>query len=534
MMRNTTDSASEYINKQKKKPPRIAVRMFVLLMLFIALIFTAIFAAFTYFMNDYISRDMTNQLENAVFDIKVRFHADIMREIPHMTVITTEWVTIDGVRIRHPVLRLDYRQIVNMITHYIRETNSRTEVNLVLYSVGNYGAEDYARLFPDDSYVMLNLSDMDNLMQIVQMTDITDRGGIMRASNAHGSYYFTNVDLGELFGEVFRGISVALYISTEEYDELIRSIYNMLLIILIAATVFMLVYAIFISRSISKPIRKLCGFADEIGRGNFGRNEYEFRDKELSDLNRRMNETARKLEINDADQKTFFQNVSHELKTPLMSIKGYAEGIKYGIFASETEKDSASDIIIQESERLNDLVADLLYISKMDSSAQKQAEPESANLGDIVESCAQRLRGVLINSQDIHANDTNDKNDKKEIIINHPRSGIYIECNEESLSRAIMNIAANCLRYAKTVVSIEYYESSGNSVILKIRDDGDGIDSQDLPHIFKRFYKGKGGKHGIGLSIAKAIIEQHGAQIHAENRTDTDGFGAEFTIKFVK
>jgi signal transduction histidine kinase len=299
----------------------------------------------------------------------------------------------------------------------------------------------------------------------------------------------------------------------------------MLLVILISATVFTLVYVIFISRSISKPIQKLCGFADEIGRGNFKRNEYAFQDRELIDLNRRMNETARKLEISDEDQKTFFQNVSHELKTPLMSIKGYAEGIKYGIFSSEKEHENASDIIIAESDRLNDLVADLLYISKMDSSNQAKTENfVSADLGGIAEDCADKLRGVLISSK-------NAGSKEKKISIYHPKRGIYIKCDEESLIRAIMNITANCLRYSETVVNIDYYES-GDNIILSIKDDGAGIDGHDLPNIFKRFYKGKGGKHGIGLSIAKAIAEQHGAQIHANNREKCSG--AEFTIIFNK
>jgi signal transduction histidine kinase len=297
----------------------------------------------------------------------------------------------------------------------------------------------------------------------------------------------------------------------------------MLIIILIAATVFTLVYVIFISRSISKPIQKLCGFADEIGRGNFKRNEYAFKDRELIDLNLRMNETARKLEISDEDQKIFFQNVSHELKTPLMSIKGYAEGIKYGIFSSESEKSEASDIIIGESDRLNDLVVDLLYISKIDSSKQAQTENYmSVSLGAILEDCADKLRGILIDSKNSGAQ-------AKTIKINHPKHDIFIECDEENLMRAIMNITANCLRYAETTVSIEYYEN-GDKIILNIKDDGAGISEQDLPHIFKRFYKGKGGKHGIGLSIAKAIIEQHGAQLFARNREDCPG--AEFIIEF--
>ena len=491
----------------------IAFRMFILLILFICLIFTAVFASFNYFMNYYISRDMTNQLRNARLDIEVRFHADIMRQLPQF--VSHFELREHGVR---RVMRVDYHRISTMITRYIRETNSKSEVNLVLYRAG-----EYERLFPTDMYEALNvpdIDDMDNIISIVRANGLTGEDDIVRVSNPHGSYYLTNVNLGALFGEVFDNVFVALYISTEKYDELIASIYNMLLIILIAAAAFTFVYAIFISRSISKPIQKLCGFADDIGRGNFKRNEYEFRDKELVDLNRRMNETARKLEINDEDQKIFFQNVSHELKTPLMSIKGYAEGIKYGIFSSESEKNNASGIIIEESERLNDLVADLLYISKMDLKQPKTDNFTAASLGGLLEDCADRLRGVLINSQD-----------KKNIIINHSRRDIYIKCDEESLFRAVMNITANCLRYAQTAVCIEYYES-GDSVVLKIKDDGAGIDSSDLPNVFKRFYKGKGGKHGIGLSIAKAVIERHGAQIQAANRTDCSG--AEFTVIFDK
>ena len=95
-----------------------------------------------------------------------------------------------------------------------------------------------------------------------------------------------------------------------------------------------------------------------------------------------------------------------------------------------------------------------------------------------------------------------------------------------------MNITANCLRYAETTVNINYFEN-GDKIILNIKDDGAGIEEQDLPNIFKRFYKGKSGKHGIGLSIAKSIIERHGARISAGNRLDGES-GAEFVIEFGK
>jgi len=466
-------------------------------------------------MRGYISRDMTSQLENAHLDIAVRFHADITRQLPQ--VVSHIELEEHGLRL---VRRVDYGEIVRMIARYIRETNTRSDVSLVLYSIGTPGMDDYTRLFPSDGYEMLNLQDMDNVMQLVQANSLTAVNGITQAVNSHGSYYLTAINLGELFGDGLGGLFIALYISTEKYNELVANIYFTLLVILIAAMVLALVCTLLISRSISKPIQKLCGFADEIGRGNFRRNEYAFRDRELIDLNKRMNETAHKLEISDEDQKLFFQNVSHELKTPLMSIKGYAEGIKYGIFSNEDEKHSASNIIIEESDRLNNLVADLLYISKIDSSQAESSDYISANLGGILEGCADKLRGVLINSRG---------SQQKNISINHPKRDIYIKCNEESLMRAFMNIIANCLRYAETAVYIIYKES-GDKIIISIKDDGAGIDEQDLPNIFKRFYKGRCGKHGIGLSIAKAIIEQHDARIIAGNRTDASG--AEFTLEF--
>jgi len=235
-----------------------------------------------------------------------------------------------------------------------------------------------------------------------------------------------------------------------------------------------------------------------------------------------MNETAAKLEKNDEDQKIFFQNVSHELKTPLMSVRGYAEGIKYGVFAGEKERTDAANIIIAESERLDALVSDLLYISKMDASDAfgEAGSPEKIDPVRLAENCAEKLRGLLIN-----------QNNSKKIEVLRPPEELYIYGDGESLMRALMNVVANCVQYAETLVEISFHETK-TGVFLFVKDDGAGIDESDLPNIFKRFYKGKSGKHGIGLAIAKSIIEHNGASITADNRLD--GAGAEFVIEFVK
>jgi len=495
------------VNTGNKKPAGIAFRMLLLMLIFIILIFSSIFLSFNFFIEDYVRRDMNGQLETAVNDINLNANYIVFN---YGTRIEMNPFTGDYTVSRDPM------SIYMAVTRYLRNKNENSEVNTIIYY-------DYTRIFPDENADMFqNLNEMDNILEAVKLNNLTDENFIYKTSTNSGNYYLTNVDLGALYS--LPGFSAIFYISSNKYDIFIQNIYFMLLIILITAMFFTVIYVLFISRSISKPIQKLCSFADEIGHGNFSRNNYSFKDRELIDLNRRMNETAGKLEKNDEDQKTFFQNVSHELKTPLMSIKGYAEGIKYKVFESEKDMINSMDIIISESDRLNELVADLLYISKIDSfENHKNTENMTReNLIEIIKNCVEKLRGLLINHE---------TNKNKQITVILPAKDIYINCSEENLMRAVMNIIANCVQYAKTEIEISFYENE-NKIILYIKDDGSGIDENDLPNIFKRFYKGKTGKHGIGLAITKSIIEQHNAKITARNRIDITG--AEFIIEFDK
>ncbi|MCL1794191.1 MAG: HAMP domain-containing histidine kinase [Oscillospiraceae bacterium] len=483
---------------EKEKPSGIALRMLTLMLVFILLIFSLIFFSFNFFIGEYVQNDMENQLSNAINDINQN-KLSFLAEAPH--------IKINNIIIADP-------SVVYMnLLRYLKNKNANSEVNAIIYT-----SADYRRQYPNMENDMLsNLREMDNILQAIRKNGYTKTNTIYKTSADFGNYYLTNVNLDSLFG--LTGFSAVFYVSSAKYDDFVDNIYKMLLSILVIAMLFTIVYVLFISRSISKPIKKLCVFADEIGHGNFSRNEYSFADKELIDLNRRMNETAEKLEKNDENQKTFFQNVSHELKTPLMSIRGYAEGIKYGVFESQKDKNNAAEVIISEAERLNDLVADLLYISKIDN-CQGMVFEQNVDLVELSEICADKLRGLLV---------TQEKNKNKTIEVIRPAKEIYVACSGEDLMRAIMNIVANGIQYAKKSVEISFYEN-GQSAFMYIKDDGPGISEQDLPNIFKRFYKGSSGKHGIGLSIAKTIIEQHGASVTAINRPDEPG--AEFIIEF--
>ena len=278
-----------------------------------------------------------------------------------------------------------------------------------------------------------------------------------------------------------------------------------LLAILIAGVLSMLMtYPLIFST------QKLSRFAKRISKGDFKPVRGHIVSKELSELGDVMNQMAYRLEESDIEQKTFFQNASHELRTPLMSIQGYAEGLKYGVFEAEEDRDNAIDVIIAETGRLSSLVENLLSISKMDMSRSGNYEVKKQNI-DVTKICdtiIDRVRGNFIHED-------------KAIINDIDIQSIYIYGNENDLIRCLENIFSNCLRYCKNAVSFSCkLDDSGSNVVFTISDDGPGIAPEVVDHLFERFSKGADGKHGIGLALAKAIAEEHNGTVNAYNKPE--------------
>ena len=306
-----------------------------------------------------------------------------------------------------------------------------------------------------------------------------------------------------------------LYLDSSPYLAFAESIYGILIVILVIALTLSLLVSLFVSNSIIRSIRKLTAFASKIGSGIFKRQEFNFFDKELDILAADMNAMADKLDQTDKEQKTFFQNASHELRTPLMSIQGYAEGIRYKVF---DDIDSASDVIISESQRLTGMVENLLNISRMDTAAAgRQAIPKHIfDLKELLESVVEKMRCSALLSQ-------------KNISLHLSEKDVHVLGNENDLFRAFENIVSNGLRYAKTSVDLTLEIKSPAQVVVSITDDGKGVSDELLPLIFERFSHGEDGKHGIGLALVKAIILEHKGTVTAMSRTDGTS-GAVFTV----
>ena len=205
---------------------------------------------------------------------------------------------------------------------------------------------------------------------------------------------------------------------------------------------------------------------------------------------------GRDIEKEAERQQTFFQNASHELKTPLMAIQGYAEGIQAGVM----DTGGAAEVILEESDRMTELVEELLDISKIDMGRQLALSEMDVRelLYDSIRAVEPAAAGGIA------------------IVPDFSEEPVMVSCDDTRLRRAVTNILSNGVRYARSQLRLTC-RADKRQVTIRIQDDGDGIAEEDLPHIFDRFYMGRSGKSGIGLALTKEIVHLHRGTIRAYN-----------------
>ena len=206
---------------------------------------------------------------------------------------------------------------------------------------------------------------------------------------------------------------------------------------------------------------------------------------------------SRQLEEAEAAQVKFFQNASHELRTPLTAIRGYAEGLSSGVIR---DVKASAAIIMEHSDKMSALVDELLYTSKLDAHMEAEGN-ETFDLRETVGHSLWELKEKF------------ERADLR-LDLQFPDEKVLILGSEKLLERAVSNILSNATRYAKTEIAVSLAATAGQA-ILTVTDDGDGISPEDLPHIFERFYKGRGGVSGLGLSITQEAVRRHGGTVTA-------------------
>ena len=294
--------------------------------------------------------------------------------------------------------------------------------------------------------------------------------------------------------------ALILYTEPDLLNQLNRALSGILFLALTAGIAFSLVAGMLATRVVVKPLSQLKNRAMELSARRFdGKLEINTGD-ELEELAKAFNEMGERLSAYDHAQKDFFQRASHELKTPLMSIQGYAEAVKDGIIPPE-EAEQGLEIIIREAERMKALVDQFLYISKMDKMGDTFS-PTKINLESAAEEAAEAVRSLAL-----------EKGLTLEVDAASETGFIYAD--PEKIHRLFLNILGNAIRHAHKKVTIRL-----NNKTVIIDDDGPGFNKGDEEKVFDPFYSEANGGSGLGLAISRAIAERHGGTISAENRPE--------------
>lgn len=299
----------------------------------------------------------------------------------------------------------------------------------------------------------------------------------------------------------------------------VDSVVSTLRVILIAVTALTvlgaLAAAILMSSSLTKPIKNISKKAEELAKGDY---EVEFGGsdiKEINELSSSLNNTKTELGKIDSLQKELIANISHDLRTPLTLIGGYAEVMR-DIPGEVTDENL--QVIIDETKRLNSLVTDVLDISKFNSGVQ-QMNFERVDLVDCVKTVIPRYNKLV-------------ENDNYKIEFSSDAPCAFVNADRTRILQVIYNLINNAVSYTgeDKVVKIEMSVQNG-SVTTHIIDSGEGIAEDKLPYIWDRYYKvDKNHRRaqlgsGLGLSIVKEILLAHDASFGVNSKL---GEGSDF------
>ena len=282
---------------------------------------------------------------------------------------------------------------------------------------------------------------------------------------------------------------------------------------------------LWIYRSVATPLVKLRKATQNIKDGNLdfvldveGADEFVELCRDFEEMRRRLKESAEEKLVLDKENKELISNISHDLKTPITAVKGYVEGIMDGVADTPEKMDRYVRTIYNKTVEMDHLINELTFYSKIDTNRIPYTFSK-LNVEDYFSDCAEEV-GLELETRGIQL-----------CYANYVDSDVQVIADGEQIRRVIHNIISNAIKYMdkgkgmKGIIQIRV-KDVGDFVQVEIEDNGKGIAAKDLPYIFDRFYRtdvsrnsAKGGS-GIGLSIVRKILEDHGGKVWATSRED--------------
>ena len=281
-----------------------------------------------------------------------------------------------------------------------------------------------------------------------------------------------------------------------------------------------LVVGLWVYRSIAVPLVKLKKATQNIKEGNLdfvldveGKDEFSELCQDFEEMRRRLKESTEEKSLIEKENRELISNISHDLKTPITAVKGYVEGIMDGVADTPEKMDRYVRTIYNKTNEMDHLINELTFYSKIDTNRIPYTF-NKLNVEDYFEDCSEEV-GLELETRGIEL-----------VYANYVEKDVMVIADGEQIRRVIHNIISNAIKNMdkpKGIIQIRI-KDVGDFIQIEIEDNGKGIGPKDLPYIFDRFYRtdvsrnsSKGGS-GIGLSIVKKILEDHGGKVWATSR----------------
>ncbi|MBO6130204.1 MAG: HAMP domain-containing histidine kinase [Pseudobutyrivibrio sp.] len=319
-----------------------------------------------------------------------------------------------------------------------------------------------------------------------------------------------------------------------KFDELVMNFCVAEFVILMLTAIIMVVW---IYKGIAPQLKMLKIAANNIKEGNLdfsvastGKDEMSELCNAFEDMRIRLKNNARDRLEDEAEQRALISNIAHDLKTPITAIKGYAEGMLDGVADTPEKQEKYIRTIYNKAGEMNTLINELTLYSNIDTN-KIPYNFQKLNLHAYFGDCIEEL-GMDLENQHIRLDYTN-----------FVDPDVLIIADPEQLKRIIHNIVSNSVKYMRADVASRVgiiIKDVGDFVQIEISDNGKGIATHDLPYVFDRFYRADtsrnsaAGGSGIGLSIVKKIVEDHGGKIWVTSK-ENEGTTMYFVIrKFIE
>ncbi len=318
--------------------------------------------------------------------------------------------------------------------------------------------------------------------------------------------------LSLMYGDYDPGKMFLVSFMTNDYrDLLVADLLKQILMLIAALLVVAWIPAFFLAKFWTRPLLALQRHVQAYARRELNVPVSVIRKDELGELARSIDVMREQLRQHDETQQSVLQHVSHELKTPVMVIRGYTQSIIDGMLTDEALL-SAASVMDQEAQRLEKRIGELLYMTKLEYLAKRNVVFEEIRMAEFVESVAERMRWL-----------------KPELDWQFALADVTVLGDMEQWQVVLENILDNQIRYAKSTIRISIEEHLENrKVMLKVWNDGPPLAEGTETLMFEAFRKGTNGKYGLGLAIVQRIAELHGVTVSARNEQEGVLFQFEF------